>query len=214
MKRESFNPFTDTILIEKDGRIFQLHWRYKHLTLFAIGAGLGLSTYATLEQGKAAEEQGKIMQQAKYAEAKAQEEAGEYESRQKRKEKARAIATAIAEIGARGGKLTGTNLTNLASASAEYEADAWMLWRNRKVQANMLRYEGDIARYQGKMTRRASKIRAVGNLLTITPLLFGGAGSTSTTSAGRVGGGFSNPYYRTNFLSRTGGGYTNPNYRF
>jgi len=138
-----------------------------------VGAGIGLSVYGTLQGGKAAAEEGKIIQAGKYAEAKEQERAGEYESRQKRREKARTIGAMIAQTGAKGTTLTGTNLTSIANTAAEIEADAWMLWRNRKVAAAQLKYEGDIARYQGRVARRASRIRAAMNIINPIAQLMG-----------------------------------------
>ena len=161
MKDSLMNEF-DYITMPSSLFQHEEHRRYWQLVL--VGAGIGLSAYSALEEGKAAAEEGKAIQAGKYAEAKEEEKAGEYEAREKRKEKARTIASIIADISARGGTISGTNLTSIASTASEYEADAWMLWRNRKVQASQLRYEGDIARYQGRMARRTSRIRAVAGL--------------------------------------------------
>ena len=153
----------------------------------AMVGGMGLSYYATTSEGKEAAKLGKIAQQQYDAEALATEQAGQYESREKRKEGARVKATRIADILATGGTLTGSSLTKIVDEAGEYEADARMISRNYGLQASQLRFTGAMERYKGQVARRASRIRATANLLSSAGMMGmsgggGGTGSTTTVS--------------------------------
>jgi len=175
--KEQINPLRDNVLVEKNGRRYQLHWRNRYdpttigLTLFATGAGL--SAYSTLEAGKQTAELGKIAQQQYEQDAKAAVEAGRYESLQKRKEGTRAKAKQIAQAFAQGGTLTGSKLEIIAETAEEFEADARVIMHNYQIEATRLRNIGAIERYKGQTARRASRIRAFSNLLSV-----GGKAST------------------------------------
>ena len=130
------------------------------LALIAAGIGTGLSAYATLEEGKQAAELGKTAQQQHELEAKALGEAGQYESREKRKEAIRARAAREAQVGAQGGELVGSKVIGIADEAVEYEADARVIMRNYQIEAIRQRNIGRIKRYQGQVARRASRIRA------------------------------------------------------
>jgi len=136
------------------------------LAIAAAGAGIGLSAYSTLEEGKEQAELGKIAQRQYIAEAKATEQAGQYESREKRKEAARAKASQIAQMAAQGGEITGGNITILADTAKNYEADARVIMRNYQLSATQLRNQGMLAAYQGRLARRSSRIRAFADTAT------------------------------------------------
>jgi len=78
-------------------------------------------------------------------------------------------AAQIAQMSARGGRITGSNLLLLTDTAREFEADAGMIMYNYQLKATQLRTAGAIARYQGQVARRASRIRATADIL-------GGAG--------------------------------------
>jgi len=143
-------------------------YRFDPITIAAGAAvvGMGMSAYATLEEGKQTDELSKISQRQYEAEAKAAEQAGQYESREKRKEAQRAKATQIAQMSANGGLLTGSNLLILAETAKNYEDDALVIARNYKVEATRLRNRGAIIRYQGQVAKRNSRIRAFTGVMT------------------------------------------------
>lgn len=189
--------------------------RYRFALFLAIagGAGIGLSAYGTLEKGKEAAKAGKIQQQQLEAEAKAAEQVGQYESRLKRKEAERTQASQIAQMMANGGLLTGSNLEILAETARNYEDDALVISRNYQMQAINLRNKGALARYEGQLARRASRIRAVSDILSGAALmgLASGIGkspsgpsySSTTAKAASTGGG---AYGGTGGGGPTGGG--------
>ena len=127
--------------------------------------GAGISAWSTLEGGKEAADMGKQALLQAREEAKATRAAGAYASREKRKEGQQYKGTAIANMVARGGMLNGSNIEILAESAANFEADARLIAHNYKVEANRTLQQGLWARYQGQVERRASRIRAFGNLM-------------------------------------------------
>ena len=160
----------------------------------AMAAGMGLSAYGTLEAGKEAARAGKTAQQQYEQEAKATRYAGQYASRLKRIEARRAKAKRIAQIGAGGGLLTGTKLLSLADEAVAYESDARVVMHNYQLRATGLRNQGILARYQGRMARWSSRIRAFANM---------GKSAGSLYALGSMGGGTKGTY-------SGGGGAGNP----
>jgi len=157
------------------------------MQLFAIGAGIGLSAYGTLKEGKEAAKAGEFAQKQYEAEAAAVTLAGQIESREKRKEAVRARSAAIAQMYAQGGQITGSKLISLTDSAIEYEADARMITRNYGVEAARLRTAGAWAAYQGRVARRASRIRALANALGQGSKAYAGAGKPDTQIAARPG---------------------------
>ena len=152
------------------------------IALAAIGGGMGLSAYNTIEEGKEAASLSKIGQQQLNAEAKAAEQAGAYESREKRKQGQRLKAAQIAQMNAQGGTLTGSNLRLLADTASEVEADALVISRNYGLRATQLRNEGSLMRYQGRLARRNARVRAAANTMSSIGgmYLMSGAGGKTT----------------------------------
>lgn len=130
-----------------------------------VAAGGGLSAYSTLEQGKQQVKYAKIAQKQLNAEADATEQAGAYESREKRKEGQRMQASQIAQISANGGMISGSNLLVMADSAREVENDAIAISYNYKTQANELRNRGALGLYQARIDRRSSRIRAFADAL-------------------------------------------------
>ena len=160
------------------------------LALAAVAGGAGLSAYNTLEEGKEQAKLGKIQQQQLNAEAKATEQAGQYESRQKRKEGQRLKATQIAQMSAQGGTMTGTSMGLVADSAKEIEADALIISRNYGLEATRLRNRGALAAYEGRVARRASRIRAtadtastIGQMYLMGGVSGGKGGSAAKTKA-------------------------------
>ena len=147
------------------------HYRFGPVLAVVAAAGIGLSAYGTLEAGKQEAELGKIQQQQLDAEAKATEQAGQYESRLKLKEGIRTGASQIAQMLANGGLLTGSNLQILADTAYEYNADAMVISRNYGLQATQLKNQGKLAAYEGRLARRNSRVRALGDVLTGAALM-------------------------------------------
>lgn len=152
------------------------------LAAAAVVGGAGLSAYSTLEGGKEAADMGKLTQEQLNEEAKAAEQAGNYESREKRKEAARAKAGQIAQISANGGLLTGSNLVLVADTAKEYESDAIVIARNYKMEASRLRIAGSMAAYEGKQIRRASRVRAASDFMKTAGMAAGSANGPAPKS--------------------------------
>jgi len=135
-------------------------------------------------QKKQYEQEAKVARLQAEEGAKATLYAGQYESREKRREKRRAKASRIAQAFAQGGTLIGSKLISIADEAAEYEADASMLMHNAQFKAANLRYagllrsiqlrnmgkmafyRGRVAKYQGEVARRASRMRAFADIFT------------------------------------------------
>jgi len=162
------------------------------LTALAIGAGIGglsLSYQQTLEEGKEADRLAKIQQQQLIAQSKSVREAGQHESREKRKQAHRAQASQIAQMAANGGAITGSNLSILANTAREFEADALVISRNFGIKAMELRNKGALVRWQGRVAKRSARVRGAANLATGIGTIFllskmKKPGSGSPTSAG------------------------------
>ena len=142
------------------------------MAIGAIVGGTGLSAYSTLEEGKQAAEMGKITQQQAEAEATAVEQAGQYEAREKRKEAQRFKASQIAQVGVQGGILTGSKLLLVAESVGEYEMDALVIERNYGLEAGRLRSAGALAAYQGRLARRAARVRAFTNIAQTAGMMY------------------------------------------
>jgi hypothetical protein len=124
-------------------------------------AGMGLSAYSTIKEGKAAEELGEAQQAAFEGEAQAAVLAGAEESRLKRKEGRELLASQIATISASGGGFAGSNLAVMAESAKNVEMDALTIERNTQTRAKSLRTRGAFARYEGDVARRRSQFRAL-----------------------------------------------------
>ena len=134
------------------------------LGLIAMAGGSALSAYSTIQGGKDAAEAGKIQQQQLNAEAKAEEMAGLEAGGLKRKEGREIQAQQIAQASVSGG-LVGSNLVIMTETARNVEMDALTIGRNAGTKANALRMQGEWARYEGRMARWQSRIRATSDVL-------------------------------------------------
>ena len=152
---------------------------------------MGLSAYGSLEEGKTANKMAKIQSSNLENESKATRMAGQSEMLEKQKEGARLQATQIAQMNAQGGTMTGSNLLTLATTAKEIEADAMMIERNYRMNANTLNSNAALTRWQGKNALRASRIRATADGLQSAAMLFaaagGGGGGGGKTGIGEGG---------------------------
>lgn len=128
-----------------------------------IAAGMGISAFASIKEGEQANAAGMWQEKVANAEAKATEQAGQYESREIRKNAERAQAAMIASTYATGGIMSGSKLIGLADQAREYEADARVTMNNYQLKATGLRQQGAMARIQGKQARTAGYLRAAGS---------------------------------------------------
>ncbi len=119
-----------------------------------------LTHLQTLEEGKQQAELAKQQQQQLNIQAESEEEAGQFASREKRKEARRAQASQIAQMAANGGAITGSNLLLLSDTAREFEDDALIINRNFKQRAIGLRNRGALIRHQGRLARRNARVRA------------------------------------------------------
>jgi len=154
--------------IEQDGIVFQIDKnnpfrRFDPVTLLVVGIGAAMQAKATLDEGKAGVKYAKIQQQQYVQEAAANRNVGNYESREKRKEGYRLKASQIAQIGAQGGSLSGTNLAMITDSAREVESDAFLLQRNYDLKSDTLINKGKFGVYSARVARRASRIKAFTN---------------------------------------------------
>jgi len=147
-----------------------------------VAGGIGISAYSAFEEGKHEAKMGKLARDQYYAEAKSTEQAGQYESRQKRKDAIRTKASQVAQMAAQGGTLTGSNLLLLASTAKNFEDDAKVIMRNYQMSAIELRNRGKIALYEGQVARRAARMRGALHIIKPLAKMFT-ATSPKTTSA-------------------------------
>ena len=127
-------------------------------------AGAALQAYGTLQEGKEAAKAGKLQKKQYYWQAQGVREAGQYESRQIRKQGEGFEGTQVADISAQGGVITGGKLLMIADSAAEFEADARVTMQNATAESNRLKNIGMMAKYQGDVARVASRIRATADM--------------------------------------------------
>ncbi len=174
--------FKESIFVERDGRIFQLHWknRFDPVTV-AIVAGAALGAAGQIQAGKAAERQGKAEQEILDFNAKIKEREAAAEL-----ERSEAAARKFGEEGealkgkqrvaiARGGVLAseGTPAFLLEETAFNLEADRLEILKEgflsksfRLSEAENLRASGRAAKVRGKAAKSASRFQATGTLLT------------------------------------------------
>jgi hypothetical protein len=152
--------------VVRGNQIFFVHplKRFDPVTLAIVGTGMALQLKSTLDEGKETAKLAKEQQQQINRQAKSVQEVGQQESREKRKQAKRAQASQIAQMAANGGAITGSNLSLLANTSREFEADALVISRNFGVRAMELRNKGSLVRFQGRLARRAARVRGATNL--------------------------------------------------
>ena len=175
---------------EHDGKVFQLHWKYRFGPILMI-AGAGLQAYGQLQAGKAAAEQGKQEQMLLEHNAKLKEREGEAELARSRAEALRFQKEGEALQGtqnvklAKGGVLAteGTPALLLEQTAQELDADRMSILEEgflnrsfRLSEAEGLRFEGRSARARGRNARIASRYQAAGTIL-------GGLGQSKAASA-------------------------------
>lgn len=178
----------------------------------AARAGKEAAKVGALQQRQYNEE-ARITQEQSVEEQKATLATGQYESREKRKEATRVKASRIAQVYAQGGTITGSNLINIADEATEYEADAGMIMHNYQLesiriknagnlQATKLRnagkmslYQGQVAKYQGYLEKKASRIRALSTIasgvgtMAMLGVMSAGAGGVGAKTAWAGGAG-------------------------
>jgi len=171
----------NTEYVEQNGRIFQLHWKYRFDPVtMAIVAGAGMQAYGQLEAGKAAAEQGKQEQMILEHNAKLKEREAELEVKRARAEATRfgkegKVFQAAQRVGyAKSGVLAtqDTPALSLEQTAIELDVDRMSILEEgflaesfRLSEAGGLRFEGRAARERGRAARRASRMQAAGTIL-------------------------------------------------
>ncbi len=161
------------------------------LAVAAAVGGMALSYQQTIQEGKDAAELAKIQQQQLDAQAKSVDEAGQFESREKRKEGKRAIASQIAQMSANGGQITGSNLAIVANTAKVFEGDALVTARNYGMRAMELRNKGELVNWQGQLAKRNARIRATAGLFSGAAMMgmmsgIGGGGGSISGFSGKT----------------------------
>jgi hypothetical protein len=189
------NPFKDTIYKEKNGRVYQLHWknRYDPVTI-AIVAGTAISAAGAVQQGYAAQQQAEAEQELmeynatiKEREAAAQLERSREEARKFGKEAEAFSATQQVQL-AKGGVLSsiGTPALLLEDTAMELEADRLQILRDGFLAESFALSEAEGQRFSG----RAAKIRGdnalTGSLLSAGGTLLTGFGTASALKSPRI----------------------------
>lgn len=140
-----------------------------------IGGGTGLQVYSTLREGKEAAREGKRLQlQGRYDQlaeerrARITERAGLDEQRRLKEVGKRLKSAQIVSVAAGGGRLTGTALKAIVRSAANVEHDVAKIGESTGFEAEDIRhrgrqkrFRGDVAKFQGRLNRYGSRIRAM-----------------------------------------------------
>ncbi len=147
------------------------------IAIIAVSVSGGLQIISTIEQGKAAEAQGKFQEQIairnaeqalREAEGKRQAaaEAAIEKEREGRRAKGRTIA-ALAKSGV--DPFSGSSLANLVEIAEDIEADRLTILREGAIgastdvfRAGILKAQGSAAKQRGKAAKRASVLSSIG----------------------------------------------------
>ena len=155
----------ETIEVERNGRIWRLHWKNRHdpITLLVIGAvGTTVGIGQTLQQGKQAEKIAKARAQIDLKDAEAVRRASVEEATIEKERSVRARAAAKAAAAAGGIRINeGLPLvidTQIAAATAK---DIGFILERGRVKAGAFRSSAAIELARGKAIRRKSKFDAL-----------------------------------------------------
>jgi len=177
------NPFKDILYKEKDGLVYALHWKNRHGPVVPILmlAGTAMSAYGQIQQGYAAEAEGKAQQEIMNYNAQLKEREAAAELARKREE-ARQFQLQGEEFKgqqqvtlAKGGVLTSQDTPALLMETTAMNLDAdrrrileegFLAESFRKSEAEGLRYQGRAAYARGKNAKTGSILTGIGTALT------------------------------------------------
>jgi hypothetical protein len=200
--KKQFNPFKDITYIERDGRLFQLHWRYRFDPVTLMVAGTLAAAGGQVYSGMAANAEGKDAQKIQEynarvneQKAKAIEQKTAFDQRRQAEQSAREMSSLTAGIGASGATMSeGTPLLIASKQASELELENAMIGYEGGIAATQARNEASLNRLQGKFYRAQGKNRAIANYIGAGSSLltgFGAAGAAGkASSAGSKGGNF------------------------
>ena len=182
------NVFTDIIYKQgKDGRIFQLHWKYRFDPVTMAVVGTGMMAGGQIYSGMAASAEGKSAENmAKYNAAMDEREAKSIEARTKvqqrlqAEEAERRMGTLRAGLGASGAVTTaGSPLMIQTTQAVEDELANLMTGYTGREEATAARSGAALSRMEGKMARQRGKAGMYAGFI--------GAGSSLLTGFGDSG---------------------------
>jgi len=182
------NIFNNTIYrLGKDGRIFQLHWKYRFDPVTMAVVGTGMMAGGQIYSGMAASAEGKSAENmAKYNAAMDEREAKSIEARTKVQQRLQAeeadrrMGTLRVGLGASGAVTTaGSPLMIQTTQAVEDELANLMTGYTGREEATAARSEGALELAQGKMSRKAGKNKMYSGFI--------GAGSSLLTGFGDSG---------------------------
>ena len=200
------NVFEDIIYKQgKDGRIFQLHWKYRFdpVTMLVVG-GTALSAAGQVQGGMAAAAEGKSQQNmANYNAALQEREAQQIEQKtaldQKKQAEAadRAMSTMKAGLGASGAVTSeGSPLMIQAAQASQFELDNMNIGFQGSEEALAARSQGQLDIMGGKIARQKGAAAKTAGFM--------GAGATLLSGFGAAGAaGKSSTYTSTKGFNST-----------
>jgi hypothetical protein len=184
------NIFTDIIYKQgKDGRIFQLHWKYRFdpVSALLIGgavAGAGGQVYSGMAanaEGKSAQNMANYNSQLAEREANMTEQRTALQQKQQAEEASRRQSTMRAGLGASGVVSTeGSPLLIQAEQASQDEFQNLLVGYQGQQEATALRSEATLQRQQGKMARKSGKNAMIGSFIGAGSSLMSGFGSAMT----------------------------------
>lgn len=165
------NPFNTIYKVEKNGKIFLLHWKYRFdpLTLAAGAsvAGTAVSVAGTLKQGKQAEEIAEERAAIDIRNAEAVREASIEAAKIKGERGRRLLATQTSQAAAGGIRVNvGSPLVIAAETRAAIAKDIGFGLQRAGVEEEGLLSRADIERRTGKQIRKRSAFSAISQGLT------------------------------------------------
>lgn len=145
------------------------------------GAGIGASIFGSLAEGDAAEEWGRMRQQAAQVEAAQMETAAgqaqavaQRNADEEHRKADLVMSRALAVAAASGGGASDPTVTNIISRIAGEGTYRGMMAlyageeeaRDMRNRARATRYSGEVSRYEGEQMKRASKLSAIKTAIT------------------------------------------------
>lgn len=130
-----------------------------------MGVGTAVSTYGTIQQGKAAKEQADAQARINFEQAKAVEREGAEREAILRQQSQKVVGSMVANRGASGVTLEGSPMDYIMESVANAERDALSIRFSAQDQARMIRMGGQLRMDAGRAALTSSYLSATGQAL-------------------------------------------------
>lgn len=161
--------FEQTVYVEKDGLVFQLHWknRFEPVSMAMMVAGIGMSAYGQYAAGQQAAATADYNAKLQERQAQTDEQRAVIASRRQADEASRRMSSLRARMGASGVKPTsGTALAVLGEQAKQSSLENLTIGYEGQIGAAQKRQQAAATRTAGKSKKLAANIGAGTTLLT------------------------------------------------